>query len=44
MLISELIEMLEFRKKKLGDIEVTMQGTLLKDGFSTCNSEARWTR
>ncbi len=34
MLISELIKSLERQKERLGDVQVTMQSTLLQDGFS----------
>jgi len=40
MKISELITELEIAKLKHGDIEVTMQGTTLKDGFSATNFTA----
>ena len=40
MKISDLITGLELAKLKYGDIEVTMQGTLLTDGFSATDSEA----
>ncbi len=39
MKISDLVEKLNRLKDKHGDIEVVMQGTLLKDGFSVNNSE-----
>ena len=39
MKISKLIEELERQKSKLGDVEVTMQGTHLNDGFSQDKSE-----
>ena len=38
MKISDLIAELDAAKLKHGHIEVTMQGTLLKDGFSQNNS------
>ena len=38
MKISDLIAELEFMKLKHGNIEVTMQGTLLKDGYSQNDS------
>ena len=40
MKISELITLLETAKLKHGDIEVTMQGTTLQDGFSATNTTA----
>jgi len=34
MKISKLIEILEHHKANMGDVEVTMQGSALADGFS----------
>lgn len=39
MKISELIKELESFQERVGDVEVVMQGTLLKDGFSASNSK-----
>ena len=39
MNISDLITELEMMKLKHGNIEVTMQGTLLEDGFSQTESK-----
>lgn len=39
MLISELIQKLEREKEKYGDIQVTMTGTFLKDGYSQTDSD-----
>lgn len=38
MRISELIAMLEMEKSRVGDVEVTMQATMLSDGFSASGS------
>ncbi|MBL4761510.1 MAG: hypothetical protein JKY93_02285 [Gammaproteobacteria bacterium] len=35
MKISKLILLLEREKKRLGDIEVTMQATVLEDGYAS---------
>lgn len=40
MKISELIRLLETQKQAFGDIEVTMQATLLSNGYSTTNNHA----
>lgn len=39
MKISDLIKELEIAKSTHGDIQVSMQATLLKDGFSSNNSD-----
>lgn len=38
MKISELIRLLEIQKTEFGDLEVTMQATLLSNGYSATNS------
>jgi hypothetical protein len=40
MKISQLIDLLEHAKQDIGDVEVTMQGTVLPDGFSANDSKA----
>lgn len=40
MLISELIEQLERVKDEDGDLEVTMQGSLLEDGYKARKDSA----
>ena len=40
MKISELITLLEIQKTEFGDLEVTMQATLLSNGYSTTNNHA----
>lgn len=39
MRISELVKVLEREKELIGDVQVTMQATLLKDGFSQSGSD-----
>ena len=39
MKISKLIAVLQAQQAKLGDVEVTMQATLLSDGFSATNTK-----
>jgi hypothetical protein len=39
MLISELIEQLNGQMERHGDLEVTMKGTLLSEGFSQTNNK-----
>ena len=40
MKISQLIKHLEIQQQTLGDLEVTMQATLLSNGYSATNSPA----
>ena len=40
MKLSQLIKMLQAEQARVGDVEVTMQATLLPDGFSASGSKS----